>query len=313
MLHCLLTVLLFLTPQDSDQDAAKAETPAPQLINARSGEEVGTSTVVADFAERDVLFLGEEHDSTPGHEMQLQLIQALHKLDLDLVISMEQFERDVQGVLNDYLAGRIDEEEFLANSRPWPNYKEHYRPIVEFAKEHNLDIIAGNVPRRIASDVAKGDTPAPADAAFVPRSTSAPEDAYWRNFQGVMGGHGGTGGHGGGDDNGQSMQRFYAAQCLKDDAMAEAITDYLAVHPHRQPLVVHLCGKFHSDGGLGTVSRLVDRAPLLQVGVLSMQTFSGDDKPEMSDLRNRAHYVLLMRKPEEKADAVAEASSGENK
>ena len=51
-----------------------------------------------------------------------------------LVLSLEMFEADNQFVLNEYLAGRITEEEFLAKSRPWPRYKTDYRQLVEFAK-----------------------------------------------------------------------------------------------------------------------------------------------------------------------------------
>ena len=38
---------------------------------------------------------------------------------------------------------------------------------------------------------------------------------------------------------------------LKDEAMAEAITDHLAAVAPERPLVVHWCGRFHSDFGLG--------------------------------------------------------------
>lgn len=286
-----------LTSMFAPQDA-----PAPVLVFGRTAAEVSFDEAVQDLAGRDVVFLGEEHDSVPGHEMELKFVQALHKLRPDLVISMEMFERDVQGVLDDYLAGRISEEEFTKHARPWPHYAEHYRPIIEYAKKNNLDVIAGNVPRRIASDRAKGTLPAAADQVFVPRSTSAPEDAYWTNFQGAMGGHGmaGHGGGGHGDDAAQTMRHFYAAQCLKDDAMAEAIADYLAKHAYRTPLVVHLCGKFHSDAGLGTVARLVDRAPLLQIGVVSMETLIGDAELDATEIRRRAHYIIKMRKPAEK-------------
>ena len=37
----------------------------------------------------------------------------MHARRQDIVLSMEMFERDVQGVLDDYLRGRIDEESFL--------------------------------------------------------------------------------------------------------------------------------------------------------------------------------------------------------
>ncbi len=292
-------LVAFLLSIPTHQQAGPVDSPS--ILNPRTAETVEAAAAAETLAGRDVVFLGEEHDSLPGHQMQLTLVTEMHKLRPDLVISMEMFERDVQGVLNDYLRGTIDEETFRKHSRPWPNYEEHYRPIVEFAKENGLDVIAGNVPRRIASSLASGNPAAGSDAVYVPRTTSAPEDAYWANFQGAMHGHGGAGA----DD---SMRRFYEAQCLKDDAMAEAITDYLATHPHREPLVVHLCGKFHSDGGLGTVSRLVDRAPLLQTGIVSMQTVSADEEADANELRDVAHFVVIIKKPK---DESSEADSAD--
>jgi hypothetical protein len=56
-----------------------------------------------------------------------------------VVVAMEMFERDVQGVLDQYLAGTITEEQFLKASRPWPRFATDYRPLVEFARAHKLD------------------------------------------------------------------------------------------------------------------------------------------------------------------------------
>ncbi len=260
----LLTVLCTLLPgQTAASDA--------ELIDVRSGETVSIPQFVTATAQQDVIFLGEEHDNDAGHALQLAIIEALHAQRDDLVISMEMFERDVQGVLDDYLHGRIEEAEFLEHSRPWKNYAEHYRPIIEFARKHRLDVIAGNVPRRLARQVSRGETPISADRQFLPRLTTAPGDAYRERFLKVMSGHGGT-------DAEDAMDRYYRSQCLKDDAMAEAIADYLAAHPHRKPLIVHLCGRFHSDYGQGTVQRLLQRRPLTRLRVVSMEV-----RPEESD------------------------------
>ncbi|MDA7980625.1 MAG: ChaN family lipoprotein [Pirellulales bacterium] len=302
MLNTLLAALLLVIPADSSVEQESQDANVPRILSPRADEFVSIRDAAEELARRDVVFLGEEHDSTPGHEMQLALIRDMHKERADLVISMEMFERDVQGVVDDYLGDRIDEEEFLKHARPWPSYADHYRPIIEYAKEHGVDVIAGNVPRRIASEVAKGNAPATADAVYIARQTSAPEDGYWENFQGAMSGHGGT-------DNGDAVRLFYQAQCLKDDAMAEAIVDYLAVHPHRQPLVIHLCGKFHSDGGLGTVSRLVDRSPLLQVGVVSMETIEAGAKPTAASYVDQAHFVVIINEPAEGDSAEAAKST----
>src|SRR5690349_22509367 len=46
----------------------------------------------------------------------------------------EMFERDVQPALDAYLAGRLSEKDFRAQSRPWGNYDTAYRPLIERAK-----------------------------------------------------------------------------------------------------------------------------------------------------------------------------------
>lgn len=63
------------------------------------------------------------------------MLQQLYAIHGDkLVLSLEMFEADNQSVLNEYLDGKITEDEFLAKSRPWPRYKTDYRQLVEFAK-----------------------------------------------------------------------------------------------------------------------------------------------------------------------------------
>lgn len=64
-----------------------------------------------------------------------------------LALSMEMFEADNQSKLNNFLADTLSEENFLAASRPWPNYGTDYAPLVNFAKEKKMPVIAANVPR----------------------------------------------------------------------------------------------------------------------------------------------------------------------
>ena len=251
----------------------------------RTDKQIDIEQLVDAIEKSDVIFLGEQHDNDSGHQFQLHVIRTLAQRGHAVAVSMEQFERDTQGAINDYLAGRIDEDQFLAASRPWKNYKKHYRPIVEFAKQTSLPVIAGNIPRRIAGDVAQGKPVAFADRAYAPRNVATPKDVYWQKFKATMEGHMGTGSE-------DKMEKFYASQCLKDDAMAEAITDFLATNSHRRKIVVHLCGHFHSDYGLGTVARVVSRRPLTQCTVITMESSEAEkDKSKPTDLKNRAHFV----------------------
>ncbi len=252
------------------------------------GRPVTLESMADDLAARDVVFLGEIHDDSVGHALQHDLFALLIERRSDTVLSLEMFERDVQAGLDAYLAGEIDEQTFLADARPWKNYADDYRPLVELAAAHDLPVIAANVPRALARSVSQEGLDAVDGEAFVPADVDHGPGDYRDRFDEAMGGHGGV------DD--ESMQRFFAAQCLKDEAMAESVLAarerVLGAPP---PLVVHLCGKFHSDEGLGTVERLLRRRPGLDVGLVTM--LHGPREPALVDPEDlqSADYTWMLR------------------
>ena len=69
----------------------------------------------------------------------------------DAALSLEMFEADVQHVLDEYMAGLTREEDMLRDGRPWANYREAYRSLVELARAAALPVIAANAPRRYVS------------------------------------------------------------------------------------------------------------------------------------------------------------------
>ena len=91
-------------------------------------------SMLADLARADVVFVGEQHDDPNTHRLELAIVEGLLRRRAPIVIGMEMFERDVQPVLDQYLAGTIPEEQFLKESRPWPRYATDYRAIVELAR-----------------------------------------------------------------------------------------------------------------------------------------------------------------------------------
>jgi hypothetical protein len=60
---------------------------------------------------------------------------------------------------------------------------------------------------------------------------------------------------------------MFAAQCLKDDTMAESIFYFLQSHPKTQ--VIHYNGDFHSAAHLGTAEKLARLNPQLKIAVIS--------------------------------------------
>lgn len=301
-LSFVVSLVVFVHPAQCQQatDGEHETKPAQPLIqNSRTGETIDVGRLCESFSQSDVVFLGEQHDNDSGHEFQLKVIQELVGRGHAIAISTEQFERDVQGALDDYLSGRLDEDKFLEVSRPWKNYREHYRPIIEFAREHKIPVIAGNIPRRVAASVSRGKSPAAEDRALLPRQTTASKNAYWQKFKATMEGHMGT-------DDGNKLELFFASQCLKDDAMAEAITDFMATNSHQPKIVVHLCGHFHSDYGLGTVARVMQRRPLTRFSVVTMESVDNwKDTATLANLSARSHFTFWTvgnRKPEVAAE-----------
>ncbi|SRR5579883_54628 len=304
-----LFIALALTLLPTDSFVNPPKTPEPEtkppvyrLIHSRTGNEMTLAQVADELAARDVVYFGELHDNVAGHQVYAELAKLVADRRPDFVLSMEMFERDVQGVVNDYLHARIDEATFLRYSRPWKNYARDYRPLVELARERKRDLIAGNLPRRVAAQVASKEGSL---SLFLPRMTTAPLDRYWELFREAMKDHPGA-------DRG--LERMYRAQCAKDDAMAEGIADYLATNPHRQPLVIHCNGNFHSDYGLGTAARLAQRATLAQVAIISMIAVADVAKADVTNDRKKAHYLLIVTAPPKpSAPAKPPGKEGEKK
>src|SRR4029450_1913274 len=101
------------------------------------------------------------------------------------------FERRLRGVVARSLAGSIAEPQFLQESRPWPRYATDYRGLIEMAKGEGWTGVAANLPRRVASAVAKAGEPAieqlPAvDRAMMAAELECPHDAYFTRFAEAM-------------------------------------------------------------------------------------------------------------------------------
>lgn len=266
-----------------------------QLVDTKSGKSITLAKMVSRLKKADVIFFGEFHDNATIHGLQAELLPLLYQAENRLIVSFEMFERDVQPEVDAYLAGEITEAEFLERSRPWPNYETDYRPLLEFAKDKELKVIAANVPRWIAGKVARGSLSAlddldGEDRMNVAIEIDASDGAYKDNFLATMKSNGVHDRFG--DE--QLYERLYQAQCVKDDTMAESIAQYLERYPKHT--IIHFNGDFHSAQFLGTVERLKNRIPKVKVMVIS--PLYTDSKLRVSS-RRQANYLIKLRQREE--------------
>ena len=111
--------------------------------------------VADDLSGYDVVFFGEFHGHSGIHLAQMQVFKALQQRNKNMTLSLEQFERDTQPLLDQYLAGEIGEKVLEEDARAWPNYEQSYRPLVEFAKDNSLPVVAANAPKQAVICVSK--------------------------------------------------------------------------------------------------------------------------------------------------------------
>jgi uncharacterized iron-regulated protein len=281
--------------------ASVAPALAPEnarVVRSPDGQGVSFAELVAAAARADVVYFGEQHDDPETHFTQFALLDAIGRARANVVLSLEMFERDVQPLLDDYLRGGISEADFLSRSRPWDRYATDYRPLVVLARARGWPVIAANVPRPIASAVSrKGlaalDTLPSTSRSHAARDIQCPKDAYYDLFAEQMKGHGGPG-----SADTASMRamtdRFYEAQCIKDETMAESVASALSQHP--DAIVVHVNGAFHSDRGLGTVSRVDRREPSRTRIVITAIPVADPRTEPAGPHTGRADFVIFTRK-----------------
>jgi uncharacterized iron-regulated protein len=276
----------------------------PQRVyDTRRGAFTDFESMASDLGQADVVLVGEQHDDRGTHRLEQALLSGLRRRRLAPAVSLEMFERDVQGVVDRYLSGSIAEPQFLEESRPWPRYGSDYRPLVETAKREGWAVIAANVPRRFASAVAKSGQDAidkipAADRAFIAAQMECPRDAYFDRFIEAMSGHSSSDSKGSvpapqtAEDR-ASTDRYYKSQCLKDETMAESIARAVGDRAGKPGPVVHFTGAFHSDFGTGTAERTRRRLGGKRVAIVSMLPVADLDAaaPSAEDLR-RADYLV---------------------
>jgi uncharacterized iron-regulated protein len=293
------------SPVPSPQSLVPSYTPH-RVFDTKHKNFIDFETLVSRLSAADLVFVGEQHDDPATHRMELAILEGIARRRDSVIVALEMFERDVQPLLDDYLAGRRSEAELLAGSRPWKNYAGDYRPLVELARARGWPVTASNLPRPLASLVSRSGLPVLDTLTALTRANAAeslgcPEDRYYRNFVKVMGD---LASHGPAPLDGEGpqlrMTRMYQAQCLKDETMGESVARVW--RPGH--LVVHYNGSFHSDFRLGTAERAQRRVPNASMIVVTALPVANLDRlrPSKED-RKRADYLLYVLAPPSTAKA----------
>ncbi|MBM4121358.1 MAG: ChaN family lipoprotein [Nitrospira sp.] len=199
-----------------------------QIWEAQTGRLLGFEELMLGLADRDIIYLGEEHHNHWHIEAALKVLTALSR-GRRPILALEMFAWDGQGALDRYVADKDQpRDRFLKESRwehNWGGAFEDYEPLMAFARNHRLSVIALNPPRSLVRLVAKeGLAKAlaePGMAEWGMTEESFPEDpAYHEMIVTPL-----RQCHGGLTD--QAYQRMYEASMFRDEGMAKTISGWL--------------------------------------------------------------------------------------
>lgn len=270
------------------------------LIEAQSNKTIAFDQLVKQLKSKDVIFIGEFHGNHASHLLEAQLQAALYQNRPNQILSLEQFNRDQQPILNRYLDNMIGEKTLIKEAPAWPNYAGSYRPLVEFAKQQFLTVIAANAPADIVRCVGRQGKDYLGKLSLSERTLVAQEPfvttpAYTEKFNQFLAGKMGT--TPSAIHKKDRPNNSYLAQLLRDNTMAETINQALQRSPDAQ--VLHVNGAFHSNEYLGTVAALKRLNPSLDIAVISPVRVADPQTPSYlsSDLTLGDYLYLIQAQP----------------
>nr|VFJ47150.1 MAG: Uncharacterized iron-regulated protein [Candidatus Kentron sp. FW]VFJ47493.1 MAG: Uncharacterized iron-regulated protein [Candidatus Kentron sp. FW] len=246
--------------------------------------------IIPRLAEKQVIFIGENHTRFSDHVNQLAIIRGLSDRGKNLAIGMEFFQQPFQAYLDDFIAGNINETDLLSHTEYYERWRYDYRlyqPILDFAREQDIPLIALNISSEIVKKVSeKGwdaltedNTLTTEELAQIPQTIDRSNKDYEERLRDVFLQHqnfasrdsSGTGWRwrfpqmGGMKKShprkgATDFQRFMEVQLLWDESMAARAAKYVAEHPTRTFIV--LAGSGHLTYGDGIPHRLKKRVPV---------------------------------------------------
>lgn len=279
-MHKIIFLLLIL----SLPLQALSQEKAAYLILDKNGKKADYGTILRMALQNQVVLFGELHNNPISHWLQFEMVRDLANDKTPLLVGMEMFEADDQTIIDEYFSGRISQRNFEQEARLWNNYKTDYKPVLEFARENAIPLIATNIPRRYASMVYSHGLESLGRLSPLARSWIAPlpieVDLTLPGYARIS-----EMAHGHGGDN------LPHSQAVKDATMAHRILTNMSVDSRH----IHLNGTYHSDNFEGIYWYLKKADPDLKI--MTISTVEKDDIHGASaneDLRGRADFIIVV-------------------
>lgn len=187
----------------------------------------------------NIVYVGETHDQMECHLAQLEAIKMLNKKTDKIAVGFEMLNKTLQPILDDYINGKLTEEEFLKKvnwEKEWGFDFKLYKPIFDYIKENNLKAFALNVPRKIVSKVARGglESLSEDEKKLIAREIKLPENKDYINYlKETFSGHAA-----GPMSKIMTFDNYLMAMSVWNETMGEVAADFLNKNPDYSFVVV---------------------------------------------------------------------------
>jgi uncharacterized iron-regulated protein len=237
--------------------------PGPQapevgeILHLATGVSVSEAQMLGVLSDARIVYVGETHDNPASHRLELAVLQEMARRYPDsIALGMEMFTPSQQEVLDDWVAGRLDEKTFLKRVRwfeAWGMDFDYYRELLDFARREKIPVLGLNAEKSLVSAVKEKGLAGLSDEERQLLPEMDLEEPYQRaQTTAIFGGH---------DQGGRHLERFLQIQTLWDETMAANIAAYLASPAGSEKRLVVVAGGNHVRYGFGIPRRVFRRLP----------------------------------------------------
>lgn len=260
------------------------------ITDTTSGEVIPPRELARRLADAGILFVGESHESQAFHDVQRQVIAALHEAGREVLLGVEMFPYTAQAVLDEWNARRIPAEAFPQRSRWYENWSynwNYYRDVFVYAQANDIGIHAVNCPREAVKAVRKDGFGAltPEQAAHLPPTLAAESEEHRRLYRASFGASDAV------HMDERSIEGMYRAQTMWDACLGWNALQALRRHGGNGAIMVVLLGTGHVAFGLGAERQI---ATLFDGRIASLIPVIAHDGDRRAATRVRASYASFV-------------------
>lgn len=278
-------------------NACAGRQPAPDLIKNADDPLINQIYAAIDItrisdtelfdkmAASDVIYLGENHDNTHHHAIQMSTIKALVERGLRPAIGFEFFSREQTSRLIQFQqspdkfheqGAKHSAEQLLRDQLGWGDSRDddwaHLFPLLKYAREHKLPVFGADLNSGLRKQLARYgyDGLNGVEKLLIP-ATDFKDDTYREYmFQSF------TVAHCGWRDDGY-LEKLYQTWLLRNEAMAQSIVAMHTATPD-QPVVIILGGA-HTEYSMAVFERVASKNSELKQLNLRLTSVAGSPLP----------------------------------